>query len=100
MDKKHKILTIAIAIFMVLSLSLTTSKTLAYWAEAKSASTTTTATVTTGEWSQAFQWDPNATYLEGDLVTNNGITYEAKRDNPTREPGVDSGWNRDWTQID
>lgn len=97
MDKKRKILTLAIAIFMVLSFSLTTSKTFAYWAMVASTTTHSTPMLTTGSWPQVFEWDPNATYLEGDLVTNNGVIYEAKRDNPTREPGVDKGWNRDWS---
>lgn len=99
MHKKRKLLERAILLFMVLSVSLTTSHTLAYWTEVSGSQTTTSATVTAGQWQQAFPWDANETYLIGDRVTNNGITYEAKRDNPTREPGVDGGWNRDWTQI-
>jgi hypothetical protein len=100
MGEKRKILRIAIFVFMVLSLSLTTSQTLAYWAQPPSVvSTTTTGTVTTGTWQQAFPWDINATYVSGDLVTNNGVTYQAKKDFPTREPGVDSGWNSEWTQL-
>jgi heme-binding NEAT domain protein len=100
MSEKRKILRIAIFVFMVLSISLTTSQTLAYWAQPPSiVSTTTTGTVTTGTWEQAFPYDPNATYLDGDLVTNNGVTYSAKGDFPTKEPGVDNGWNSDWDRL-
>lgn len=99
MQKKRKFLELAIVLFMVFSVSLTTSSTLAYWTEVNGSSETAVATVTAGQWQQTFTWDANETYLAGDLVTNNGITYQAKRDNPTRQPGVDPGWNRDWTQI-
>jgi hypothetical protein len=99
MKKKYNILKAAIAIFMVLSTSLVTSDTLAYWAEAQNAQASATATVNTGDWAQAFPFDENYSYQVGDLVTNNGVTYEAKKSGSLREPGVDRGWNRDWTQI-
>ena len=102
MNKKRKLLQKAILLFMVLSVPLTTSQTFAYWSDFEVAEPlpyTTTTTFTVGEWEQVLQWDPNATYLTGDQVTNNGITYQAKKDNPTREPGVGGGWNSEWTQI-
>ncbi len=99
MKIKKAFLLISIAIFMVFSLSFTTSESFAYWASSinDAIDTLQTATVTIGTWSQVFPWDANETYVIGDLVTNNGTTYRAKKDNPTKEPGVDGGWNSQWT---
>ena len=82
---------------MVFSLSLFTTDSFAYW-EAEvivTSNTSQSATVTTGTWAQAFPWDSNISYSRGDLVTNNGVTYRAKRNNPTSEPGVGK-FNKDW----
>lgn len=99
MNKKRKLLNITIVLFMVLSLSLSIGNTLAYWqGDVVGDSDTATAMVDTGEWNQAFPWDPNKTYTVGDRVTNNGVTYEAKKDAPTREPGVTGGWKSEWIQ--
>lgn len=96
MKIKKVFLFLSLAIFMVFSLSLVTADSFAYWqGSASSAEATITATVTTGTWDQAFPWDSNTTYLKGDLVTNNGVTYISKRDNPISEPGVGK-WNKDW----
>lgn len=95
MKKKHRFLKIAIVTFMVLFSSYMSSNTFAYWSNIDLIDTTVE-NVNIGEWVQAFQWDPNQTYSAGDQVINNGVIYTAKKDNPTREPGVDSGWNRDW----
>ncbi len=100
MKKKYNMLKVAIMIFVVLSTSFVTSETLAYWVDVQGAQNSTTATVTTGEWDQAFPYDANTSYQVGDLVTNNGVTYEAKKSGTLREPGVGGGgWNRDWTVI-
>ncbi len=100
MNIKRKLLNVTIILFMVLSLSLSIGHTLAYWqGNVVGDSDTATATIDTGEWNQAFPWDPNETYLKDDRVTNNGFIYEAKRNNPEREPGVAKGWNRDWTEV-
>ena len=100
MNMKRKTLTFFVLSFMVLLALFITSDTHAYWIGGFAGSSEqASAQVSTGVWNQAFEWDPNATYSTGDRVINNGITYEAKRDNPTREPGVDGGWNRDWNQI-
>ena len=100
MRHKKIILIIAILTLMVFSSLSLTKNTYAYWIGAvNGASDIATGTVILGEWNQIFQWDPDATYEAGDIVTNNGITYEAKRNNPTREPGVDNGWNRDWDEL-
>lgn len=100
MRMKRTLLIVSIATLMVLSSLFLVNETYAYWRnDVLGASDAATATVATGEWDQIFQWDPNATYLTGDVVENNGVFYEAKRDNPTREPGVDRGWNRGWTQL-
>ena len=96
MKIKRTFLYLSLAIFMVFSLSLVTPESFAYWANVIDApDTALTSTVTLGTWDQAFQWDANATYSKGDLVTNNGVTYKAKRDNPTSEPGVGK-FNKDW----
>ena len=100
MKKKHTILKLAIMTFMVLSASFVTSDTLAYWAGGlETVSDSKTSTVTTGEWDQAFPYDANTSYEVGDLVTNNGNTYQAKKSGFLREPGVGGGWNRDWTDL-
>ena len=88
---------LSLAIFMVFSLSLVTPDSFAYWANViESPTETITVTTTTGDWDQAFPWDSNIIYSKGDLVTNNGVTYKAKRNNPSSEPGVGK-WNKDWS---
>ncbi len=100
MNIKKISLFISLAIFMVFSLSFATTDSLAYWRSGiDTANNTSSATVSTGTWTQAYPWDTNATYLTGDLVTNNGVTYQAKKDNPTKEPGVDGGWNSQWAVV-
>lgn len=100
MKLKKTFLALAITIFMVFSLAFATSDSLAYWATSVNGnSNTAVATATIGTWIQAFPWDTNETYVIGDLVTNNGRTYRAKKDNPTKEPGVDGGWNSQWTVV-
>jgi hypothetical protein len=97
---KQFVLTTAIGIFMVFSLSLVTPQTYAYWASGVTITNdNSTANITVGTWDQIFPWDTNATYVVGDLVTNNGTTYRAKKDNPTKEPGVDGGWSSQWTAV-
>ena len=86
-----------IAIFMVFLLSLTTSESFAYFYEVSDASNVTSATVSMGEsWPQIFPFDPDAPFAIGDLVLHNGVLYEASKDNPTKEPGIDSGWQSEW----
>ena len=85
--------------FMVLSASFITSDTLAYWVEVQGNQDTATATVATGNWDQAFPYDANRSYEVGDLVTNNGVTYQAKKSGFLREPGVDNGWKSDWSNL-
>ena len=101
MKIKKKLLSLSLAIFMVFSLSFTTSESFAFWATGTTGDISDVAltSVTTGTWDQGFPWDINATYVIGDLVTNNGITYRAKKDNPTKEPGVDGGWSSQWTAL-
>ena len=101
MNMKRKTLTFFVLSFMVLLALFITSDTHAYWIGGFAGSSEqASAQVSTGVWNQAFEWDPNATYSIGDRVINNGVTYEARRDNPTREPGVGGGWRSEWTQID
>jgi capsule polysaccharide export protein KpsE/RkpR len=99
MKIKQIFLTLSITNFMVFSLSLVTADSFAYWQGSVivNLDTTQSATVTVGTWAQAFPWDPNATYVIGDIVTNNGVTYTVKKENPTKEPGVDKGWHSEWT---
>lgn len=99
MKIKKTLLSLSLAIFMVFSLSFATSESFAYWASGITGDTSdvASATTTTGTWSQAWPWDANATYVIGDLVTHNGTTYLVKKDNPTKEPGVDGGWTSQWT---
>ena len=98
MKLKKTFLALAIIIFMVFSLSFVTSDSLAYWANGVTITQgSQTSTVTIGTW--ILPWDINTSYLAGDQVTNNGVTYQAKKDNPTKEPGVDSGWTSEWTAL-
>ncbi|MFW6298248.1 MAG: carbohydrate-binding protein [Bacillota bacterium] len=91
-----------LSVFFVLTLMVSSSLFVmsgshAFWrGEVIGSNTTASAMMETGEWDQVFQWDPGASYSEGDTVENNGQLYEAKRDNPNREPGVDKGWNKYW----
>lgn len=95
--KKKCLLVLTILLLMVSSLLGFMSQSYAYWqAGIGNADTMATGTITTGAWNQPFEWDPNVTYEAGDLVINNGVIYEAKRNNPTREPGGEPGWQRDW----
>lgn len=94
MKKKQRILHLAIFTFMVFSLSFVMPKSYAIWSDVQLVESTTSS-VLLGEWEQIFPWDANQTYSEGDLVIVDGIIYEAKRDNPTREPG-ERGYRRDW----
>lgn len=88
---------------MVFSLSLVTPHTFAYWRTSLTGDThsLTGTTTTTGTWTQTFivYWDANGTYLSGDIVSHNGVDYRAKKDNPTKEPGVDGGWTSQWTAL-
>ena len=100
MNIKKIFLKITIAIFMVFSLSLATTESFAYWTSGLiGASENSEQSVTVGTWTQAFPWDSGTSYLTGDQVTNNGTTYQAKKDNPTKEPGVDGGWSSQWTAL-
>ena len=100
MKIKKTFLTISIAIFMVFSLSLTTTESFAYWVSSITTTNQSAApTVTTGTWTAVYPWDSGATYVIGDQVTHNGTTYQAKKDNPTKEPGVSGGWSSQWTVV-
>ncbi len=101
MKRKKQLLILTMTVFMVLSFSLMISDTLAYWrGPVLGSETQAVGTIQTGIWNQAFEWDPSADYLEGDIVINNGVRYRATRDNPDREPGVDSGWRGRWDVVD
>lgn len=101
MKIKKTFLAIAIAIFMVFSLSFTTSESFAYWASSINGANNSsqTALVTIGTWTQIYIWNTSDVYVIGDLVTNNGTTYRAKKNNPTKEPGVSGGWKSEWTAL-
>ena len=101
MNIKKIFLAISIAIFMVFSLSLTTSESFAFWSSGfiGDSAINPDVTVTVGTWTFATPWDSGTTYLIGDRVTHNGTTYEAKKDNPTKEPGVAAGWTSEWTAL-
>ena len=101
MSVKRRLLSFFLISFMVLSSLFVIGESYAFWVGGVAdANDVVVGNVATGVWNQAFEWDPNATYSTGDRVINNGVTYEARRDNPTREPGVGGGWRSEWTQID
>jgi hypothetical protein len=101
MNIKKMFLTAAMMLFMVFAISGLAENTYAYWASnvAPPTASDTSGTIGIGAWAVIPQWDPAGTYLIGDRVVNNGSIYEAKKDNPTKEPGVDSGWSSQWTLI-
>ena len=101
MKLTRKILFLAIVSFMFLASSFVTSESYAYWAGSVSGDTdiATANSVSIDTWTYAGPWSSDGTFLTGDLVTHNGSTYSAKTDNPTKEPGVDGGWQSQWTQV-
>ena len=100
MSRLRKALQASVLLLVVFSSLFMSSNTYAYWASNVTGDNDLApASVTTGTWTQAFQYDPNTSYNIGDIVTNNGVTYEAKKSGLLREPGVDGGWSRDWTQL-
>lgn len=86
---------------MVFTIALSTEQSFAFWASGVTgpAIGNTVGTIQTGAWQTIPQWDSNTSYLVGDQVINNGSIYQAKKNNPTREPGVSGGWKSDWTLI-
>jgi hypothetical protein len=100
MRRLYKTLRIAILSLVVFSALSVASESYAYWASSITGNNAVdTATVTMGTWQTIPQWDPAGTYLTGDQVVNNGFIYQAKKDNPTKQPGVDNGWTSQWTEI-
>ena len=100
MSIKRIIPTITMMLFMVFALSQVTESTFAYWASSITGDNdTATANVTMGDWQTIPAWDSQSTYLTGDQVQHNGTVYEAKKDNPTKEPGVSGGWKSEWLEI-
>lgn len=100
MSNLQKYLRIAILSLVVFSSLSVVSDSYAYWASNITGDATVdNATLTMGTWAAILQWDPAATYVIGDQVINNNTIYEAKKNNPSREPGVDGGWNSEWIVI-
>jgi len=99
MDKKRKILSIAIFVFMVFSLLVVTSQTYAYWSNSTNVTEdTATGSTPVGTWVQAFPYDPTYYYSVGDLATFNGLTYQAKSSGLLKEPGS-PGYQSDWNDV-
>jgi hypothetical protein len=98
---KRLALKIAVITFMVFAVSSVTEYSFAYWASnvVPPPTTTTTGDVGVGIFDYYELWSINGVYLIGDQVKNNGVIYQAKKNNPTKEPGVDGGWNSQWTVI-
>jgi len=101
MNVKQVVIKLTMILFMVFAVSSVTEYSYAYWATnvTPPSSVNTTGTVGVGTYTFSAQWDPGTTYSIGDRVTNNGVTYEAKKNNPTKEPGVDTGWKSDWIVV-
>jgi len=101
MRLKKLALTVAMIVFMVFAVSGVADQTYAYWASniAPPVDISDTGTATIGTWTvTAPQYDPNTYYNVGDVVSNNGFTYTAKKSGLLKEPGVTNGWTSDWTQ--
>lgn len=101
MNLKKTIKMTSMILFMVFAISSVTEYSFAYWATNVTAptDTSTEGIASVGTWVVYDQWDAGTTYFIGDRVVNNGIVYEAKKNNPTKQPGVDGGWNSQWIQI-
>jgi chitodextrinase len=101
MNIKKVFLAATVMIFMVFAISSVTEYSYAYWASNLSAPPDANAAgnVTIGSYIIILPWDSGTTYSLGDRVTNNGTTYEAKKNNPTKEPGVATGWKSDWVEV-
>lgn len=102
MSTLRNLLKISILTLVVFSALSQVNDSYAYWASnitQASPDTVSNNTVTVGTWTAILPWDPATTYVIGDRVISAGSIYEAKKDNPTKEPGVDGGWNSQWLLI-
>ena len=92
---------IAVITFMVFAVSSVTEYSYAYWASniVAPADIDTVGTVSVGTYNYIEPWTIDGVYLIGDQVSNNGVIYQAKKDAPNKEPGIDSGWSSQWTVI-
>ncbi|MEC9485831.1 MAG: carbohydrate-binding protein [Candidatus Izemoplasma sp.] len=100
MKVKKTLLALTLAIMVVFSVSSVTDTTYAYWASNVTGNNNTaTGTITIGDWAAYPVWDANTSYIAGDIVTYNGMYYEAKKDNIGYEPTITPGWNGRWTEV-
>lgn len=101
MNLKHLALKIAVITIMVFAVSSVTEYSYAYWASNVTAPSNinTVGDVGVGIFDYYELWTIDGVYLTGDQISHNGVIYQAKKDNPTKEPGVDSGWTSQWTVI-
>ena len=100
MSKLYRALRIAILSLVVFSALSGVSESYAYWASSIAGDAdTVVASVSMGTWTFYEPWSSSGSYLIGDQVQHNGVIYEAKKDNPTKEPGVSGGWTSQWTEI-
>lgn len=92
---------IAVITLMVFAVSSVTEYSYAYWASNVLPPTdiNTVGTVSVGTYNYIEAWTIDGVYIIGDQVSNNGVIYQAKKDAPTKEPGVDGGWSSQWTAI-
>lgn len=98
MKTLKRLLILSVVSLFLLASSFATSESYAYWVSTVNPATgDSSTTVVLGSWIQA--WSATESYLTGDQVTHNGLTYQAKKDNPTKEPGVDNAWTSQWTQL-
>ena len=101
MNLKRLALKIAVITIMVFAVSSVTEYSYAYWASNVTAPSnmTTEGDVGVGTFAYYEPWTSDGVYAVGDQVSHNGVIYQAKKANPTKEPGVDAGWNSQWTVI-
>ncbi len=101
MDIKRLALRITVIIIMVFAVSSVTEYSYAYWASNVTvpSNINTEGDVSVGIFDYYEPWASDGVYVTGDQVTHNGVIYQAKKDNPTKEPGVDGGWSSQWTAI-
>ncbi len=101
MNIKRSAFRIAVIIIMGFSISSVIEYSYAYWASnvLPPTNTPTEGNVSVGTYTYYEPWTSDGVYVIGDQVTHNGVIYQAKKNNPTKEPGVDGGWNSQWTAI-
>lgn len=80
---------IALLLLILLFFNVSTPIVYGYW---NSMSVNESETITIGVWDFIPTWDSSTTYVKGDIVKYNGITYIAKRTSTNVQPPNNGVW--------